>query len=67
MFPDMNIDNAHVLQEQRLREAEHQRLVASLREPHHWRRRVGASLIHLGRVLAEEPVEPQTRPRARIA
>jgi Na+/phosphate symporter len=67
MYPDMNLATTHVLREERLREAEHQRLVASVREPHQWRKRVGTSLIHLGRVLAEERVEQRTRSTARIA
>jgi hypothetical protein len=67
MYPYLDGATARALQEERMREAEHQRLVASLREPHHWRKRVGATLIHLGRVLAEEPVDQQPRARARIA
>jgi len=53
--------------EELLREAERARLVATVREPHAWRHRMGAALIRAGRRLAEEPAEPVTRPRARIA
>jgi hypothetical protein len=53
-----------------LREAEHARLVASMREPHAWRHRVGGALIRAGRLLAEEPDRPAgpvARSRARVA
>ena len=53
--------------EELLREAERARLVATVREPHAWRHRVGAALLRAGRVLAEEPAEPVTRRRARVA
>jgi hypothetical protein len=50
-----------------LREAEHARRAASVREPHQLRHRLGAGLIGLGRRLADEPPERAARPRTRIA
>jgi hypothetical protein len=67
MFPYLSLMTARMLQDERLREAELYRRSASVRTPHQWRRRVGNGLIHLGRVLAEEPVERPATTRARIA
>ena len=58
---------AQLRREDLLREAEHARLVASVREPHALRHRVGAGLIGLGRLLADEPPEKTAPPRARLA
>jgi hypothetical protein len=67
MFPYLTLMTARVLQEERLREAERHRQAVTVRQPHHWRRRVGTGLIHLGSALAEEPAERPAAARARIA
>ena len=58
---------ARLHREELLREAEHARLAGSVREPHALRHSVGAGLIRLGRLLADEPPEKAARPRARLA
>jgi hypothetical protein len=63
MFPYLSLMAARMLQEERLREAEQYRRAAAVRAPHQLRRRVGTGLIHLGRVLAEEPAEQPARAR----
>ena len=61
MFPYLSLMTARALQDERIREAEQYRLAAAVRAPHQWRRRLGTGLIHLGRVLAEEPAEQPAR------
>jgi hypothetical protein len=58
---------ARLRSEERLREAERRRLIASVREPHAWRHRLGQGLIRVGRALDDEPAEKAARPRARMA
>ena len=59
---------AELRREELLREAAHERLATSLRDRHPWRRRVGQGLIHVGRLLADEPADQPAaaRPRARM-
>ena len=67
MYPEMIHTNAELHRDDLRREAEHARLVAAVRGPRAWRRRTGAALIRAGRLMAGEPADPITRPRARVA
>ena len=58
---------AQLHRQELLREAEHARLATSVREPHALRHRLGAGLIRLGRLVADEPPEKAARSRARLA
>jgi hypothetical protein len=67
MFPYLTLMTARMLQDERLREAEQHRLATTERTPHRWRRRVGTSLINVGRALADEPADKPAPTRARMA
>ena len=58
---------AQLHRQELLREAEHARLATSVREPHALRHRLGAGLIRLGRLVADEPPDKAARPRSRLA
>lgn len=67
MHPDLISTTAQLHRDDLRREADHHRLVTTVREPHAWRRRTGTALIRAGRFLAGEPADPIARPRARAA
>jgi hypothetical protein len=50
----LNTETAQLLVDERLHQATRRHAADRMRDPHRWRRRVGAGLISLGRSLADD-------------